>query len=99
MNSIVKHVMIFFVIVSLTLVPVAVALAQGQTEDESASPGKMTFDLILVRPFGILATLLGSAAFIVSLPFSAMGGDIEPAYEKMVVAPAAYTFSRPLGSF
>jgi len=59
----------------------------------------MAFDLLLMRPFGMIATVLGSAAFVVSLPFSFMGGNIEPAYEKMVEDPAAYTFNRPLGDF
>ena len=99
MYQITKQSMIFFVIAAVVFVPFAAALAQGQGEEESSSTGQMTFDLLLIRPFGMLATLLGSAAFLVSLPFSALGGNVEPAYEKMVVAPALYTFDRPLGSF
>ncbi|MDM8552716.1 hypothetical protein QUF72_21725 [Desulfobacterales bacterium HSG2] len=99
MLKIVRQSMIIFIIATLVLMPFNTVLAQEQAEEESMSAGEMTFDLLLIRPFGMLATLLGSAAFIVSLPFSAMGGNIEPAYEKMVVAPASYTFSRPLGSF
>lgn len=95
-----RHPIIFVVIAALVFVSLSTgALAQDQSEGGDAEAGTMTFDLLLVRPFGVLATVLGSAAFVVSLPFTAVGGSVEPAYEKMVKAPAAYTFTRPLGSF
>jgi hypothetical protein len=98
MYNISKRFIIFFVIVAMVIIPFA-STALAQEQDGEADAGKMTIDLLLMRPFGILAVVLGSAAFVVSLPFSAMGGNIEPAYEKMVAAPASYTFKRPLGSF
>ncbi len=95
-----RHSVIFFVTIALVFVSLNTGvLAQNQAEGGDVEAGTMTFDLLLVRPFSALATLLGSAAFVVSLPFTAVGGSIEPAYEKMVKAPAAYTFTRPLGSF
>lgn len=66
---------------------------------EQADPAVMAADLILVRPLGFVATLAGSAIFIVSIPFSAIGGNTEEAWENLVVSPAAYTFKRPLGGF
>ncbi len=100
MRNVPKQLIILFVITSLFFIPFVTSVpAQEQMEEESKEAGSMTVDLLLIRPFGILATLLGSAAFVVSLPFSAMGGNIEPAYEKMVAEPAAFTFRRPLGSF
>ncbi|MBW2073094.1 MAG: hypothetical protein JRI89_17840 [Deltaproteobacteria bacterium] len=57
----------------------------------------MTFDLIVLRPVGLAATVIGTAVFIVSLPFSAMGGNTNEAAEKLISEPAKYTFSRPLG--
>ncbi len=99
MNTItVRQFTIFFVIAALLFIPSA-ALAQGMSVKENPDSGKMAFDLLLMRPFGMIATVLGSAAFVVSLPFSFMGGNIEPAYEKMIEDPASYTFNRPLGDF
>jgi len=98
MNIIAKQFTIFCVIASLLFIPSA-ASAQGMSDKENPDSGKMAFDILLMRPFGMIATVLGSAAFVVSLPFSFMGGNIEPAYEKMVEDPAAYTFNRPLGDF
>ena len=47
-------------------------------EDEPGA-GAMTADLLVGRPFGLVATVLGTSAFVVSLPFSALGGNVEPA--------------------
>jgi hypothetical protein len=98
MNIIAKQFTIFCVIAALLFIPSA-ASAQGMPDKENPDSGKMAFDILLMRPFGMIATVLGSAAFVVSLPFSFMGGNIEPAYEKMVEDPAAYTFNRSLGDF
>lgn len=75
------------------------ATVEGKRTREQADPAVMAADLILVRPLGFLATLAGSAVFIVSMPFSAIGGNTEEAWESLVVSPATYTFKRPLGGF
>ena len=62
-------------------------------------PEAMTVDLVAVRPLGVVATLAGSAIFIVSLPFSALGGNTEAAWDRLVADPARFTFTRPLGEF
>ncbi len=58
---------------------------------------EMMADLFLMRPFMLVSTVVTTATFIVSLPFSAMGGNVGESAEKLVVEPAAYTFTRPLG--
>lgn len=70
--------------------------AHAQREDEP-SAGAMAADLIIARPLGIVATTLGAAAFVVSLPFSAAGGNVEQAADALVVGPARETFVRCLG--
>ena len=65
-------------------------------EDRNAA--SMMFDLVLLRPLGLAATVIGTAFFIVSLPVSAIGGNTGEAAKKLVVEPAKYTFSRPLGA-
>lgn len=63
------------------------------------SAATMTVDALLVRPLGLVATILGAGIFVVSLPFSALGGNVGEAGRALVVAPAKMTFSRPLGQF
>ncbi len=77
--------------------PGAVQVAAG-AEREPGAVG-MIIDGLVVRPLGLVATVLGTVAFVVTLPFSALGGNVEEAGENLVVGPAAYTFTRCLGCF
>ena len=56
-------------------------------------------DVALVRPGCFLATIIGSAVFIVALPIAAISGSIKSTADTLVVAPAAATFTRPIGDF
>jgi hypothetical protein len=73
------------------------AFAQDTGLEEEASGEEMIGDFVLLRPLGIGATAVGAVFFIVSLPFSAISGSVDPAFQKFVVEPAAFTFTRPLG--
>lgn len=75
--------------------PLAVAGPSSRTED--ASFGSMVVDAAIARPLGLGATVVGSALWVVTLPFSALGGNIGEAADELVMKPARYTFTRPLG--
>lgn len=66
---------------------------------EAPSAAAMGADLLLIRPLSLVATVAGTGLFIVSLPFSLLGKNVEDAGEQLVLRPAEYTFSRPLGDF
>ena len=57
----------------------------------------MTTDAVLLRPVLLATTIVGSAVYLVSLPFSALGGNAGEAGEVLVVGPAKATFVRCLG--
>ncbi len=59
----------------------------------------MIIDGLLVRPISLVATVVGAVAFVITLPFSTLGGNVAEAGEKLIVRPAAYTFTRCLGCF
>ncbi len=63
------------------------------------SPASMAVDGLVVRPLGIAATILGSAIYVVTLPFSALGGNVGEAGDSLVGEPYRMTFRRPLGHF
>ncbi len=73
------------------------ALAEEHYESMGDKGGQMAFDLVILRPMGIIATALGSITYVISLPFSIPGGNQDEAYQKLVSDPADYTFQRPLG--
>ena len=67
------------------------------------NPGLAIVDLILYRPLGVAATVVGSALFVGFRPFTAIAQISPPhdAFKKTAAilarAPFEYTFSRPLG--
>lgn len=77
--------------------PGAVQVAAGAAREPGAAG--MIIDGLVVRPLGLVATVLGSVAFVVTLPFSALGGNVDEARENLVTGPAAFTFRRCLGCF
>jgi hypothetical protein len=100
MHKIGKRSMILLLIAAMIFIPFGTsALAQSKTMDNNVSGEAMAADFFVVRPFGIVASVVGSAIFIVSLPFSALGGNTKIAYQKLVKDPAKFTFKRPLGEF
>jgi len=67
--------------------------------EKQNSPEAMIVDIVAARPIGLVATITGTLVFLVSLPFSALGGNTEEAWDSLVVSPAKYTFRRPLGDY
>ena len=57
----------------------------------------MLVDGALARPLGLGATVVGTALWVVTLPFSALGGNVKQAADTLIVEPARFTFTRPLG--
>ncbi len=56
-------------------------------------------DILIVRPVSLAATVVGTALFIVSLPFSIPSDSVETVAKKLVEEPFRYTFMRPIGGF
>jgi hypothetical protein len=98
MHKHLKQTIVFITIAALILIPFATkSLAQDKSAQAGYSAEKMMADILLVRPLGIVATVFGSAVFIVALPFSLLGGNTEATYQSLVAAPAKFTFQRPIG--
>ncbi len=70
----------------------APALAGGRTWE-------IGVDVLLVRPISLAAIVIGTAVFVVSLPFSIPSRSVEPVAQKLVAEPFKFTFTRPIGSF
>ncbi|NNG00329.1 MAG: hypothetical protein HKM93_13165 [Desulfobacteraceae bacterium] len=98
-HKIYKFTMIVLAIV-LVLIPFcASAAVEFEEDDKDIQAGKMAADVLVVRPLSLAATLIGGGLFIISLPFSALGGNTKEAYQRLLEDPAKYTFARPLGDF
>jgi len=98
MFKIAKKSLITLMMTAMILMPLA-ANAAEYFEAGDPSGGAMMFDLAVVRPVGIVATAIGCVFFVLSSPFSALGGNIDTDGQKLVKDPVAFTFKRPLGEF
>ena len=95
-----KRVLISLLLTVSTVVFLAPpGLAKDCAAENQQDPGLMAADIALARPVGAVATVAGFAVFVVSSPFSALGGNGREAWNSLVASPAAYTFTRPLGHF
>jgi hypothetical protein len=54
-------------------------------------------DIVVVRPACVVATIVGSAFFVISLPISALSKSVKQTKQILVCAPARAAFTRPLG--
>src|SRR5690242_10967900 len=84
-----KRVIAVGCVVAIGLLPTSFARAQ--------SPTDVAADAVLVRPVSFVTTILGSVAFVVTLPFTAPCHGVHKAAKALVIVPAQMTFTRPLG--
>ena len=81
--------------VSAILAPLS-SQAQLDREPEALT---MIADGVIVRPASAAVSVVGAAAFIVTLPISALSNSTKSAWNAMVMKPIRFTFRRPLGDF
>ena len=85
---------------SLALVSSAASAEQTYAADSAStapSAEAMAFDLVLVRPLGLAATAIGVGLFVAQLPFALFTWNLKDPAQRLIVAPAKFTFSRDLG--
>jgi hypothetical protein len=85
------------VLISIMGIMPTTVLAEEANVTERPTGMQMIGDTFLVRPALLAATVLGTGVFVVSLPFSALGGNVQEVANMMVVTPFKGTFMRCLG--
>lgn len=95
-----KNIMVLLCVLSLVIMPLgSSALANSVKPEPETGSDTMVADFVAVRPLQLAALILGTATFIVALPFSALGNNVDQAYELLMEEPARLCFNRPLGGF
>jgi hypothetical protein len=89
--------LVAFLFLCATSLVHATAHSSHITSTEDVSAEAVIVDGLLLRPGGIVATVLGTAVFVVTLPFSIPTRSVDKAAQKLIIDPAKYTFVRPLG--
>jgi len=65
--------------------------------NQRPSAGAMVLDALIARPLLLALTTAGLGLFVVTLPFSALGGTVAETGKTLVAGPAKATFLRCLG--
>jgi hypothetical protein len=82
---------------SMALVLMAPQISVAETVEENPSALAMVGDLVVARPLLLVMTVVGTVAYVITLPFSLAGGNAGQAGETLVLGPAEATFVRCLG--
>jgi hypothetical protein len=80
----------------LALLSPSVVRAEAADDDGALA---VAADVVLVRPACLAATAVGSALFVVALPFAALSKSVKRTADTLVGKPARATFTRPVGDF
>lgn len=99
MESIQRRVIALFMTVIFGMASLP-AVAEEVFDDQiNQRPSAMAMfgDAVLARPILLAGTLVGTGLFVVSLPFSALGGNVKETADTLVVGIAKSTFTRCLG--
>jgi len=84
-------------VTALSAALVMPSLSYAETIEEKPTALAMAGDLVIARPFLLGMTVIGTAIYVVSLPFTLAGGNSDEAAQTLVVGPAQSTFVRCLG--
>lgn len=82
---------------SFCVLAVGLGSVASSSATELGGPLEMTADALVVRPACLVATVVGSAVFVIALPVAAISKSVKKAANTLVVKPANATFIRPLG--
>jgi hypothetical protein len=82
-----------------TICALAVGLwgATSSVAGENGGAMETAADALVVRPACLVATVVGSAVFVVALPAALISKSVKKTADALIVKPANATFTRPLG--
>ena len=72
------------------------SIASSSTSEHSG-PLTVATDAVVIRPACFVATVLGSAMFVVALPVAVLSKSVKKTADTLIAKPAKATFTRPIG--
>jgi hypothetical protein len=82
---------------TICVLAVGLGTATSGVAGENSGPMEAAADALVVRPACLVATVVGSAVFVVALPAALISKSVKKTADTLVVKPANATFTRPLG--
>ncbi len=83
---------------AMFIVVLIISTSMPALADDPSVPN-VIMDVVLVRPAGLAAMVVGGAAYIVTLPFAATSRTVKPVSRTLLAGPFKFTFERPVGDF
>jgi hypothetical protein len=77
---------------------ITISNAPGALPEERPGAFEMVID-VPIRILSLGLAMVGTAFFIVALPFALSSGSTGDAWDALVAEPFQFTFTRPLGKF
>ncbi len=87
---------------TITIACLFFALSAGNVSGAFPEERPGAFAMVIdvpIRLVGLGLALIGSAFFVVALPFALTSGSTGDAWDVLVIEPFEFTFTRPLGKF
>jgi hypothetical protein len=81
----------------ICVLTISLSSASFGSEYDNTGPLTVAADAVLIRPACLVATVLGSAIFVVALPIATISKSVKKTADTLVAKPARATFTRPLG--
>jgi len=81
----------------LCLLAFCFAATNSTVAQTRPDPAMVVADVVIVRPVCLVATIVGSVFFVVSLPIAAISKSVKVTGDVLVVSPAKATFTRQMG--
>jgi hypothetical protein len=82
---------------TICVLAVGLGSVASSAAGENGGPMETAADALVVRPACLVATVVGSAVFVVALPAALLSKSVKKTADTLVVKPANATFTRPLG--
>ncbi len=85
-----------FMVISLVMVNLYTMgwAGDGRTKDDPVTDELNMMDVLVARPIGVVAGIIGTGVLIVSLPFTIPTGSVNEAAQMFVVKPFRFSFVR-----
>lgn len=104
MSTAIRNLLISVTIATVCMLPPGLAAADNRAaagnatmQDDRPTAEQMIVDGLVLRPLALAGTIVGTAIFIVTLPFSLPGGNADEAARELIAEPARATFGTCLG--
>jgi hypothetical protein len=84
-------------VTTICVLAIGLGCAVSSSAQENGGPMEVAADAIVVRPACLVATVVGSAVFVLALPWAAASNSVKKAADALVMKPANATFKRRMG--